>query len=99
MAAVKLSVTVESQVAEGARAAAAGSGESLSAYVTEAVSRRLRQDALRAAVQAFEDAHGPFSAEERRQARETADRLEQAASAAAAAPAAAAASVPADPGP
>lgn len=103
MAAVKLSVTVESHVAEGARAAAAGSGESLSAYVTEAVSRRLRQDALKAAVQAFENAHGPFSADERRQARETADRLEQAASAAAsaaaAAPAAAAASVPADPGP
>jgi hypothetical protein len=93
MAAVKLSVTVESHVAEGARAAAAGSGESLSAYVTEAVSRRLRQDALRAAVQAFEDAHGPFSAEERRQARETADRLERAVSEAAAA------SVHADSGP
>ena len=93
MAAVKLSVTLASQVAEGARAAAAGSGESLSAYVTEAVSRRLRQDALRAAVQAFEDAHGPFSAEERRQARETADRLERAASEAAAA------AVPADSSP
>lgn len=77
MAAVKLSVTVEQRVAEGARAAAAGTGESLSAYVTEAVSRRLRQDALRSAVQAFERGYGSFTAEERATAREEADRLER----------------------
>ena len=79
MAAVKLSVTVERRVAEGARAAAAGSGQTLSAYITEAVSRRLRQDALRDAVRAFEDEHGSFTAEERARARDTADRLERAA--------------------
>jgi len=78
MAAVKLSVTVEQQVADGARAAATDSGESLSAYITEALSRRLQQDALRAVVQAFQDTHGAFSPEELASARERADRLERA---------------------
>lgn len=80
MAAVKLSVTVERAVAEGARAAAADGGESLSAYITEAVARRLRQDALRSAVQAFQEMHGSFTAEERARARAHADRLERATS-------------------
>ena len=66
----KVAITVNQQVHDMAIAAAARDGESLSAWITEAIRQRLQnEDGLRAVLE-WELEHGAFTAEELAAARE-----------------------------
>ncbi len=69
MAVKRFSVSFDDDLATEAQASAAAFGEPFSAWLAEAAARRLRQDALLAAVADFESEHGPLSARERADSR------------------------------
>lgn len=66
----KVAITVDPQIHEMAIAAAARDGESLSAWITQAIRQRLQnEDGLRAILE-WELENGAFTAEELQEARE-----------------------------
>jgi predicted transcriptional regulator len=69
MAVEKLSVSVEPMLARRMRAAAEASGQSLSAFVADAVEQRLKLDAARQLLEEWEAEHGPVTEEERQRVR------------------------------
>ena len=74
----KLSISVPAEVEETIKAAAAGEGKPVSAWLAEAATEKARAAALHAAGRAaareliadYEQQHGPLPAESRRRARE-----------------------------
>ncbi len=78
MTARKLSISVPAEVEETIKAAAAGEGKPVSAWLAEAATEKARAAALHAAGRAaardliaeYEQEHGPLPAESRRRARE-----------------------------
>jgi post-segregation antitoxin (ccd killing protein) len=64
MTVAKLSVSVDRDLAERAKIAAAREGETFSAWLAESIDRRLRISEGLAAVAEWELRHGAFSAEE-----------------------------------
>lgn len=69
MAVQKLSVSVESALAQRMRAAADATGQSLSSFVAEAVEQRLRLEAARELLEEWESQHGAITDLEREQVR------------------------------
>jgi len=61
MSVEKLSISVERELAAQARAAAKSRGTTLSAYVADAVARRLSLEAGRRVLAAWEAEHGPIT--------------------------------------
>ena len=64
MAAVKLSLSFDAELASLARQAADQEGRSVSSLVAELTAQGLRRRALREAIKAYEDEHGEITAEE-----------------------------------
>ena len=69
MAVQKLSVSLEPDLVSRARQEAVVAGQSLSAFVGEAVEYRLKLEAARHLLAAWEAEHGPISQSERERAR------------------------------
>ena len=65
----KLAITVDPKIHEKILAAAARDRVSVSAWMTSAASEALRRRAGLAAIAEWEKEHGPFSAEEMKEAR------------------------------
>lgn len=64
MARVKKSISLGSDLAAQIESAAAEEGTSVSAWLAESAARRLRLEAARRALSAYEDEHGPISDED-----------------------------------
>lgn len=60
----KVSVSFPGDLGDAIRAAADGSGQTLSAWLAEAAQAKLRSAALRAALEDYQAEHGAFTAEE-----------------------------------
>ena len=65
----KLSISLDRQLGEDVRAAAERAGLSVSAWLAEAASARLRRDALAELLVDWQAEHGPITAEELAKAR------------------------------
>ena len=65
----KLSISLDSDLADAVRDAARRNDQNLSAWLAGAAASRLRREGLREFLDAWEDEHGHFSTEEIEQAR------------------------------
>ena len=65
----KLSISLDSDLADAVRDAARRNDQNLSAWLAGAAASRLRREGLREFLDAWEDEHGHFSADEIEQAR------------------------------
>lgn len=65
----KLSISLDSELADAVRDAARRSDQNLSAWLAAAAASRLRREGLREFLDAWEDEHGRFSTDEIEQAR------------------------------
>lgn len=61
MAVDRFSLTLDPDLGAAVRAAAASSGMSVSAWLSEAAADRLRNELLAAALDRWEEEHGPFT--------------------------------------
>ncbi|HVA25191.1 MAG TPA: hypothetical protein VMW62_12475 [Chloroflexota bacterium] len=60
----KLSISLDADLGDAVRAAAGRSGRGLSGWLAEAAAARLRAEALTQFLDAWEDEHGPLTAQE-----------------------------------
>lgn len=65
----KLSISLDSDLADAVRDAARRNDQNLSAWLAGAAASRLRREGLREFIDAWEDEHGHFSTDELEQAR------------------------------
>ncbi len=64
-----MSISMDPELGDQVRAAAASAGEPLSAWIADAAASKLRAEALSAFLDAYEDEHGAFKPEELEEAR------------------------------
>ena len=69
MSANKLSISLDSDLADAVRAAARRNDQNLSAWLASAAASRLGREGLREFLDAWEEEHGHFSTDEIEQAR------------------------------
>jgi hypothetical protein len=69
MKVVKMSISLDPEIDREVRELARESGQSLSAWITEAIKHQLRSEALRTFFEQYQREHGEFTEEEREAAR------------------------------
>jgi predicted transcriptional regulator len=76
MAVDRLSITVDSELGQAVREAAAAQGMSVSSWASEALAQRVRNHFLREALDAWEAEAGPLTDEDRAEAKRIFDEAE-----------------------